>query len=458
MRRYRNRYYTIEAENEEEFKKEFENLQKSRLSQINFLKSDSDEQIQELEEEEMLSPKKNKKTFNFNDVYDDGEYSGLGALKDLDEDDDEDNLGADFDEDDIIKESEDSLYKKENNEEKGLELLCCYLKNSVTEQSKGKISNNSESIFYNNHKNCIRALSGNAIYDLNIRDLVENILAENDNEYTKSNEGNNNSLRDYILQNIESDSNLKIMIMSNNKSTKNSFINKFFGEKKNNDRNKEEFCDDPFEIRKKQIKLFNKNITLQIFDTTDEFHKNSISYVYYKTVSAFFIFIEASNHNASKYLDFISEKLNKYIINKTCVIFGINMLFKEDCTIDDVNLRDYASDKNMMFIPIKMKDFDLKNSLIVNLLNLILIKGIDNKMSKESLRKESKEKRLGGFKNKLTNKINDSSQKNNLYDITKMNIPSSLGYKKKYRIKHINAFDMEDYNYEKNKRKLSGDI
>ena len=105
------------------------------------------------------------------------------------------------------------------------------------------------------------------------------------------------------------------------------------------------------------------------------------------------------------------------------------MLFKEDCTIDDLNLREYARDKNMMFIPIKINDFDLKNSLVVNLLNLILIKGIDNNSSKTSLRKESKEKRLGKFKNKLTNKINDSSKKN-LYDITKMNIPSSLGYKK----------------------------
>jgi len=458
MRRYRNRYYTIEAENEEEFKKEFENLQKSRLSKLNFEKNEDEEKIQELDEEEIQSPKKTKKTFNFSDECEDGGYFGLGALKDLD-DDEEDNLGAaDVDEDDYLKESEDSINKKDNNEEKGLELLCYYLKNSVTELSKGKISNNGETIFYNNKK-CIRALSGNAIYDLNIRDLVDNILTENDNEYTKSNEGNNNSLRDYIFQNIESDSNLKIMIMSNNKSTKNSFIEKFF-DKNKNDKNKDEFLDEPFEIRKKQIKLFNKNITLQIFDTSDEFHKNTISYVYYKTVSAFFIFIEASNHNTRKYLDFISEKLNKYIVNKnkTCVIFGINMLFKEDCTIDGENLRDYASENNMMFIPIKMKDFDLKNSLIVNLFNLILIKGIDNKMSKESLRKESRERKLGGFKNKLTDRINHSSQKNNMYDITKMNIPSSLGYKKKYRIKHINAFDMEDYNYEKNKRKLSGDI
>ena len=67
------------------------------------------------------------------------------------------------------------------------------------------------------------------------------------------------------------------------------------------------------------------------------------------------------------------------------------MLFKEDCTIDGFNLREYASDKNMMFIPIKINELDLKNSLVVNLFNLILIKGIDNKMNKDSLRKESKD-------------------------------------------------------------------
>ena len=39
-----------------------------------------------------------------------------------------------------------------------------------------------------------------------------------------------------------------------------------------------------------------------------------------------------------------------------------------------------------------------------------------------------------------------------------MNIPSSLGYKKKYRIKHVNAFDIEDDYDKKNKRKLSIDI
>ena len=273
--------------------------------------------------------------------------------------------------------------------------------------------------------------------------------------------------QDYSFQNIDSDSTLKIMVMSNNKSTKNSFMNKFFEIKndkiKNNNIN-EDNIDEPFEIRKKQIKLFNKNISLQIFDTSDEFHKSSklITSVYYKVVSAFFIFIESTNHNVKDYLDYIIDKINKYIINRTVVIFGVNMLFKEDCTIDGDNLREYANEKDILFIPVNLNNFDLKNKIINNLLNLILIKRIDNKinLNLNSNRKASRDKRLGGIRNKLTNKINNELDKeNNVYDISKMNFQSALGYKKKYRIKHINAFDIDDNDNNRiSRRKLSVDI
>ena len=461
MRRNRIRSYAIDAEDEEDFIKEYEKAKKSRLSQLNFEEKEKEkenESISEVDEEESLSPRKTKRiSFHYNDSEED-EYSGLGILKN-NEDDDEELFDKEYGDNDIIKDSEDLMIRKDNNEEKGIELLCYYLKNTVMGDSKNMKNNE---IISNKNKN-LQSLSGNAIYDLNIRELVDNILAENDNEYNLTNEGNNNSLKDYIFQNIESDCTLKIMFMSNNKSTKNSFVNKFFGinNDKNNIKNeKDELIDDPFEIRKKQIRLFNKNICLHILDTSDEFHKNSISSIYYKTVSAFFIFIESSNHNVKKYLDFIFDKIDKYIINKTVVIFGINMLFKEDCTIDGDNLREYASDKDILFIPININNFDLKNTLIINLFNLILIKGIDHKINANSMRKGSREKRLGGIKKKLTFKINsDSSKKNEIYDISKMNIPSNLGYKKKYRMKHINAFDLDDDDFDKKiRRKLSVDI
>ena len=441
------RSFTIYGENEEEYIKEYEKT-KSRLSQMIFNKNEIKESLQEDEEDDLGFQK--KQSFHFNNL-DEEDDSDLGALNN---DDDEELIGHEYDNQENIT--------KDNTGDKGIEILVSYLKTSIM----GEIKNmdlDRNTIIFNRNKN-IMSMSGNAIYDLNIRELVENILAEDGNEYIKSSEGNNNSLRDFIFQNIQSDSTLKIMVLSNNKNTKKSFMNKFFDVKDEPEEDKiyeEVETDEPFEIRKKQIKLFNKNIGLQMFDTSDEFHESSnlITSVYYKAVSAFFIFIESTNHNVKKYLDNIYEKISKYFINRTVVIFGVNMLFKEDCTIDGENLRDYANEKDILFIPINLNNFDLKYSIINNLFNLILIKGIDHKANLNSNRKGSRDKKLGGFKNNLTNKINnESNQKKNIYDITKMNVPSSLGYKKKYRIKHINAFDLDDKNERNSKRKLSMDI
>ena len=459
------RSVTIDAEDEEDFIQQYEKS-KSRLSQLNFKKNEIQEKIPEDEDDDLGYQKKKKSNFITNDS-EEGDYSDLGALNN---DDDEELLGVDYENEDIIKEEEDIIIKKENSDEKGIEVLVTYLKNTISYELKN-MDFKGNTLIFNKNKN-IMSMSGNAIDDLNIPELIDNILAENDNEYIKPTEGNNNSLRDYIFQNIESDSTLKIMVMSNNKNTKKSFMNKFFEIKKDlkkNDNineikeneNDEIDLDEPLEIRKKQIKLFNKNVSLQIFDTSDEFHQksNTISDIYYQKVSAFFIFIESSNHNTKKYLDFIFEKINKYINNKTVVIFGVNMLFKKDCTIDGDNLREYSNEKDVLYIPININNFDLKNCIINNLFNLILIKGIDHKINIDHKRKGSKDRRLGGIKNKLKDKIcNDSNEKNNKYDLTKMNVPSSLGYKKKYRIKHVNAFDIEDDYDKKNKRKLSIDI
>ena len=451
MRRNRQRYLTIDAKNAEEYLKEYEKS-KSHLSEKLFKKKEITETIKEEEEDNLGTQRQLSSSFHINNFENEDDDSDLGAFNN---EDDEELIRNEY-------EKGDENIKKAGIEETGIDILVNFLKTSISDELKNTNLNGS-TIIFNKNKN-IMSMSGNAIYDLNIRELVDNILAENDNEYIKPTEGNNNSLRDYIFQNIESDSILKIMVMSNNKSTKYSFMNKFFENKKENDMNEinmnEDYLDEPFEIRKKQIKLFNKNISLKIFETSDEFHKCSsvIPSIYYKTVSAFFIFIESSNHNIKNYLEFIFEKIDKYIINRTVVIFGVNMLYKKDCTIEGLNLREYANEKDILFIPINLNNFELKNKIINNLLNLILIKRIDNKKNENSKRKSSKDKNLKGYKYNLTNKINNELNNKNIYDISKMNIPSTLGYKKKYRIKHINAFDIDD-DYDKiRKRKLSVDI
>ena len=439
------RSITIDAENEEDYIQQYDKV-KSNLSKQIFNKKEKEENSNEDEDDELSANKKQKIFSNFN-MIDEEEYSDLGAINN---DDDEDLLLNAYENDDVLKNGEDCIIKKNSSNEKGIEVLISYLKSTIVDENKN-IALKGKTLIFNKNSN-IMSMSGNAISDLNTRELIENILSENDNEYIKANDEGNNTLRDYIFQNIKSDSTLKIMVMSNNKNTKNSFMNKFFCTKEDEKNN-----DEGFIIRSKQIKLFNKIINLQIFDTSDEFHIKSkvISGIYYQYASAFFIFIEFTNHNIKKYLEFILEKISNY--NKTVVIFGVNMLFKNGCTIDGENLREYANEKDIIFIPININNFDMKNNIINNLLNLILIKRIDNKINIDSTRKDSKEKKLSNIKNNLKDKINCESNKKDIYDITKMNVDSALGYKKKYRIKHINAFDIEDEFDKKNIRKLSAD-
>ena len=142
MRRNRMRSYTIDAENEEEYIKEYERTRKSRLTQLNFNNDnddkDNNERISEVDEEEGLSPRKlNRESFHLN--ADEDEFAGLGVINN--DEDEEDFLGQEYDDEDIIKEPEDNIIKKENNEEKGIDMLCYYLKNSVMNKSKD-INNN----------------------------------------------------------------------------------------------------------------------------------------------------------------------------------------------------------------------------------------------------------------------------------------------------------------------------
>ena len=444
MRRTRARSYTIDAENKEEFNKKCENALKNEFSTINSLNNNKIKEFNEEEEYPQTNNDNNQK-----DIKKDFILDNFGDIIN------EDSLSEEIDSDEIFDKNDKNNY---NQEEKNIDLLCLYLRQTIAIQSKGKHKNCHDNIFYR-FKNPLHTLSGNAIYDLNIKQLVDEIMTEN--EFSEKNwikNGENeksNNLKEFIFQNIKSDCTLKIMILSNNDSTRILYIKKFFSieneiSENNYENNYNKYNDKiDFEIRKKQIKSFNKNITLQIFDTSDKFHNNSPSKIYYQFSNGFFIFIDATNHNIKKYLDNIFLKLENYLLEKTTVIFGVNMLFKKDCSIDGFNLREYASNKNCLYIPIKINDFTSQNSIIVNILNLILIKKIDNK--KSCIKKNNKEdKKICVIKNKLTKKINNLSTKNVdnkfIFDISKMDIPNSLGFQNSYRIYHINAFDTEKYN------------
>ena len=209
------RSITIDAENEEDFNQEFDRTRKSRLSKLNFYSEDNNKLLEDNEEDNVSPDKSRKSSFQKDfDSHELDEYEGLGTFKDEEENDYSDGLGANSSENDkLIREESEILNNTENTEEKGIELLGLYFKNSVIAQSNKSISSNeNEKIFYRN-KNPLRVLSGNAIYDLNFRELVDNIMNENENENgndnIKMNENNElgvnteqNSLKEFICQNI----------------------------------------------------------------------------------------------------------------------------------------------------------------------------------------------------------------------------------------------------------------
>ena len=67
------------------------------------------------------------------------------------------------------------------------------------------------------------------------------------------------------------------MIGSNSDYIRKLFVNKFL----NLDNNYDYIDESDFEIRRQQIRLFNNNISLQIFDTSDIFHKHKFSKLYF---------------------------------------------------------------------------------------------------------------------------------------------------------------------------------
>ena len=482
----RGRSITIYANDEFEFCKEYDKFHKSSNvfpSRNNILFEESEDNEQDQEEAVNVRRRGNylSKTINFLKPEDEKTvFNNYGFNENLD------NFKEDYNSDDenLVK-SEDS--KPECSNENGIQLLCVYLKNTISHPLSKNFNNN---IFYKK-KDYINSLSGNAIHDVNVQELLSNIIRENNviKEPNEENDENNNdisvindikiedkkncinspsigscqtrenSLKEFILKNMPTDCTIKIMVMSNSSYTKGRLLETFleikrpksFKEKEDNDNLLKE---ETFKILKKQSNLFTKNVTLQYFDTTDKFLSNPISFVYFKLSTCFFIFIDATLHGALQYLDNILNILlqyNQYTENKTIVLFGVNLLFENDCTVDKLNLREYALENDMMFIPIKKEDFTIRNSAIFNLFNLILLKRIDNRISYGNSRKNSKEKSLLLIKTKLAQNIIESSeQKKFLYDLTKINAHNSLGFNKTKDLKdNITLYELNEESIKK---------
>ena len=414
-RRMRTRSISIYAENEEEYIKVLDTQdgyqRRSRLSRKTF----------DIDDEESMSEMREIKK-EYDDVDDD--YSGLGASDMV--------TGDEASEEEKLINQYQCLDSSSTSYERGIDMLCLYLKNSIN--SMNKHLNGSDTIFYKN-RNCLHTLSGNAIYDINMRELVDNII--NDNNEAN---GESNGLKDFIYQNIGAENFIKIMLISNNSSLKFALMNQFIG---NSVEEKKDLILPSFDIKKKKIKLFQKNISLEVFDTSITFLNQPTSFVYYQLSNAFIFLIDASCKECSKFIEQMLLIIDKYSANKTIALIAFNLLFEDDCTIDGENLKEISNEKGMIYFNCTVKTFDMRNKALQNLLSLILIKKIDMKVNKSNSNKE---------------KINIKKYENK-FTVNKKRIQNCLGYTKQYRIRNIDAFDFSDEEFNKRrKRSLSINI
>lgn len=432
----RRRKITIDAENEEDFIREY-NRRKN----------------------EPNKPKLDEEYFNFNSIKesndngeDDDEDDGLSGLKNKntiikDEEnfdfwntnEEDENKLSDNERNELNEEKNTSDINEKNNED--LEMLCLYLKKNIL-NSNNKEKNCNERIFYGNDSKKFFSLSGNAIYDVDFIELANSII-NNENYYENNvslKDNSDNRLYYYILQNIEAEQKLKIMFISNNTNNndniKNTFLKNFLhnnGDYNINENIKNYNSDFNFEIKKKILRLFNKNIEFQIYDTSLKFHKNKISSVYYNEMNAFFIILESNNYNIEEFLNLIKNIKENFIknMNITFVIFHVKNNIN---SANNNKIEKFCEENKMLLLNIKEENFDINNQKILNLLNLILIKNFDNKKIKKGMDK--------------------AKVKENQNEVIFKNL-NSVGYKDSYRVGVFNAFDMDE---KVNKRKLSSEI
>ena len=97
MRRKRMRSMTIDAENEEDFIRQYDKAKNNSSKQILY-KKENKENIDEDEYDELTDNKKPKESFNVKEI-DEDEYSDLGAINN---DDEEELLGNEYENDEVF--------------------------------------------------------------------------------------------------------------------------------------------------------------------------------------------------------------------------------------------------------------------------------------------------------------------------------------------------------------------
>ena len=231
-----------------------------------------------------------------------------------------------------------------------------------------------------------RAMSENAIYEINMKEALDTIIKRNEeteNEENSETEMNNkrhrSSLfsndststtlsREVLAQNVECEDTIKVMLVGSTHTGKTKLINNFLECRKN-----KYIPSNGLEIKKKLVKIFGKTTRVEFFDTDAHFHLQTASRIYYRICDAFLYVVDCLKPDTLEYIQTVHNKIFDHSSAKNFVLLAVNFSMAEAAMKH--NLLSFAREYNIRFFDIKNVDnFFIKDVAVYNLFSAMVIK------------------------------------------------------------------------------------
>jgi len=300
----------------------------------------------------------------------------------------------------------------------GFNLLCSFFKENIR---TGRTQRDPQLLIHQSNKKFPRSMSNNSITDISVKDILDSIVkfnkeedeCENKNDSknvsdTSSGKGGNthglnfkgrNSFKknsvenvshqscnsnsswstqlsnELLAQNLECEEEvLKVMMIGSTHIGKTHLIDSFLEFR----RNRYE-PSSGLEIKKKIVKIIDKNVRIEFYDTDANFHLKDTSKIYYKLCDAFFYVVDWSKQESVEFISNIHENIFNNSTSNSFFLANLNLRSKNSKVCDE-KLKSFADDLNAIYVPLEdVSNFHMKNNTVVNVFSYVLVKKIKNK-------------------------------------------------------------------------------
>jgi len=242
--------------------------------------------------------------------------------------------------------------------------------------------------------NMSRSLTYNSLTDLDVNEALDclfssqneemrfNYLSEVNNS-AMSTEASKNNLSTLLSQNMEmKDEVLKIMMIGSNMIGKTALLSSFTDS--SFDLNKYVYFPTlGMEIKKIFLKLNEKNVKIEFYDTDMNIHQKDITQTFYKICNAYFYIVDANRMDTFEYIRATHMKvLNSHTRNASFYLFVVRAEAKASKDVELI--KDYCLNAKITFCRTNPDEFTQKNVTLLNYLNNVLIRKVSCKDKKSA--------------------------------------------------------------------------